>query len=785
MRSRRSDQPSSGTFVVYPAQPGVVGATIEAALATFRDAHGSRAFTSWTETDIAGHFIGTTVLGQIANASRLAADISVLNFNVTYEIEYAIGCKKPLILLRNKAIAPSHPDIHELGIFDTLGHVPYENSHALAAVLLSAQKDKHLLAANFSLKLTAPVYLTDAKFKTDAATRIVSRVKKARLSFRSFDPNEQVRLSGLDAIRQVAESYAVLAHFVPNQIADAQLHNLRSAFIAGLAHGMQKVTLLLQDGNDPVPIDYRDFVVSFKDPRDIDAAIGDFATRATAALQDSAEPLILKHDNPLEKIHLGSSSAENELRDLQAYYIETAAFQRAYRGDVRLVIGRKGSGKSALFHQVRDRIRSQKANIVLDLKPDGYKLLKFKDDVLRLMAKGTKEHTLTAFWEYLLLLEICHKILEKDRLPHTRDPRLFEPYRALSDTYETDMHVSEGDFSERLSGLLTHIANEYKARFGNLAETTLSEARLTELMYVHDVKQLRELVVSYLKNKNALWLLFDNIDKGWPTHGIEDQDVAIIRDLLEATRKLQRQLERDDIDCRTLVFLRNDVYEHLVQHTPDRGKESKVLLDWTDPDLLRELLRRRFVVTGSLKQSVSFVDVWRSLVVSHVNGEESAQHLIDRCLMRPRALIDLINHCRGFAINLGHQKINESDIEKGVEAFSTDLVTEIGLEIRDILPEADNVLYQFIGASERIGAAEIEELLGEISESPYQREAFLELLLWYGFLGLVRPNDEVAYIYTVNYDFGRLRGIERQLRKTSLTYQVNPAFVNGLEIAME
>ena len=785
MPRRSAHQPPSRTFVVYPAAPAIVGHAIEGALATLQNPSHQRHFKSWKETAIAGHFIGTEVLDDIAAASWLVADISVLNFNVTYEVGYAIGRKKPLTLLRNRAIAPSHPGLHELGIFDTLGHITYENSSTLAEILRSRKQDKPLLAGTNSLKRTAPVYLTDAKFKTDAATRIISRVKKARLSFRSFDPNEQVRLSGLDAIRQVAESYAVLAHFVPNHIADAQLHNLRSAFIAGLAQGMQKVTLLLQDGNDPVPIDYRDFVVSFRDPRDIDSAIGEFATQATAELQDATQPVLFKNQNPLNKIHLGSSSAENEIKDLPTYYIETAAFQRAYRGDARLVVGRKGSGKSALFHQVRDRIRKRKDNIVLDLKPDGYKLLKFKDDVLRLMSKGTKEHTLTAFWEYLLLLEICHKILEKDRLPHTRDPRLFEPYRALSDAYETDMYVSEGDFSERLTGLLAHIAGEYKARFGGAMDTALSEALLTELMYVHDVKQLRELVVSYLNNKNALWLLFDNIDKGWPTHGIEDQDVAIIRDLLEATRKLQRQLERQDIDCRTLVFLRNDVYEHLVQHTPDRGKESKVLLDWTDPDLLRELLRRRFVATGALDESVSFDDVWRSIAISHVNGEESAQYLIDRCLMRPRALIDLVNHCRGFAINLAHKKMDASDVKKGVEAFSTDLVTEIGLEIRDILPEADNVLYQFLGASEQIGAEDVDRLLDEVTESPYQREAFIELLLWYGFLGLVRQNGDVAYIYSVNYDVGRLRGIEQQLRKTGLVYQVNPAFVEGLEIGIE
>ena len=178
---------------------------------------------------------------------------------------------KPLVLVRNKAITPSRPTLHELGIFDTLGHLSYQNSTDLARILRSTDNDKHLLGAAMSLRRTAPVYLTDAKFKTDAATRIVSRVKKARLTFRSFDPNEQVRLSGLDAIRQVAESYAVLAHFVPQGIADAHLHNLRSAFIAGLAHGMDKVTLLLQDGDDPVPIDYRDLVVSFRDPRDIAA----------------------------------------------------------------------------------------------------------------------------------------------------------------------------------------------------------------------------------------------------------------------------------------------------------------------------------------------------------------------------------------------------------------------------------------------------------------------------------------------------------------------------------
>lgn len=37
----------------------------------------------------------------------------------------------------------------------------------------------------------------------------------------------------------------------------------------------------------------------------------------------------------------------------------------------------------------------------------------------------------------------------------------------------------------------------------------------------------------------------------------------------------------------------------------------------------------------------------------------------------------------------------------------------------------------------------------------------------------------------MNYDFDRLRGIEKKLRETGLVYQINPAFVDGLEIGVD
>ena len=49
----------------------------------------------------------------------------------------------------------------------------------------------------------------------------------------------------------------------------------------------------------------------------------------------------------LEQLDLGGSVAENELQSIDDYYHETDIFHHTLRGEVRLVIGRKGAGKTA------------------------------------------------------------------------------------------------------------------------------------------------------------------------------------------------------------------------------------------------------------------------------------------------------------------------------------------------------------------------------------------------------------------------------------------------------
>jgi hypothetical protein len=363
-----------------------------------------------------------------------------------------------------------------------------------------------------------------------------------------------------------------------------------------------------------------------------------------------------------------------------------------------------------------------------------------------------------------------------------RDHQLFAPYQQLARVYAANGYVQEGDFSERMLRLVDQVAETFKKKHPDAQKLRLNQKQVTELLYLHDLRTLREAVEEYLRQKADLWILFDNLDKGWATHGVAPEDLLIVRCLLDASRKIEQSMSARGIECHTIVFIRNDVYLLLLEATPDRGKEIRVSLDWSEPDLLRQMLHRRLVYSG-LPKDAPFEHLWRTIFVALVDGEESSQYLIDRSLMRPRFLLNLIGHCRGFAVNFDHEKIEAEDIAKGLASYSTDLIYDIDLEIRDLLPFAEDVLYAFIGQPARLLLSQIEELLGRSGLNADQVSKVLNILLWYGVLGIVRADGEIAYIYSVNYDMKRLSALlaAKQGDQPSLT--ISPALWSGLEVA--
>ena len=767
-------------FFAYPGQPKEIGQTITSAVEDY-NTYSPIKIQTWEKNDINGIPLTDPIFEKIKDAEYLAADVTALNDNVIFEIGYAIGKGKRTLLFQNKSLQNENELASKIGIFDTLGYEGYENSKELSS-LLKRHTDYGALQIRKNINHQAPVYIVEPERKGDAIMTLVSRTKKARWRFRTFSPKDDIRLAVMDAIRHVSQSAGVICPLVNQNHVEYREHNSRALFVAGLAFGAEIPLLILYPPEYKPPLDIRDISTPYSHPEDIREIIQTFSLDITEYTQKTVRQKIPER-KLLSKISVGDPTAENEMADLGDYYLETDEFIRALRGEVNLVVGRKGTGKTALFIQLRDAKRAIPSNVVIDLKPEGYQLVKLKEHVLTFMTEGAQQHLITAFWEYLLVLEIIHKILESDKIIHMRDHRLTQPYNNLKELYGINDLSYEGDFSERLIKLCNSLANECKNLNKDKEEgVSITSAAITEVLYRHDFKQLLQALEGYLKMKGEGWLLFDNIDKGWSVGGIDETDTFILRCLIDASRKLERDLRKRGIDFHSITFIRDDVYHLLMDRSSDYGKEMRVSLDWSDGDVLGKLLEKR--ISTSLEDNeidTKTSQLWLKMAVSHYDGVSSLDYMIERSLMRPRNLLKIFKHCLSYAIKLDHERIEIDDISRGLRAYSQDLLIDVDRELSDVLPTAKGIIYEFVDEQYEFSYEELITLMACVDIESLDAEKVINFMLYYGVLGIQKAQNEPIYIYDVNYDSELLTA---RIRKwgTSIKYVINPGLRSALQI---
>lgn len=558
-------------------------------------------------------------------------------------------------------------------------------------------------------------------------------------------------------------------------------------FVSGLAMALEIPTLIIHPIDFTPPLDVRDLTKMYHQPDDIKDVIQAFSLEITDFSQQMPST-VLSTSTILTKLSIGDPTAENEMTTLSDYYLATDEYQRASRGEVNLVVGRKGSGKTALFVQLRDTKRARRPNIVIDLKPEGFQLVKLKERVLDFLTAGAKEHLITAFWEYILLLEITYKVLEKDRERHLHNHNLTQPYIVLKGFYDDTELSREGDFRERLTKLSDRLIDKFSSIISSVSPNSdqkethnITTNQVTEILYQHDIHNLYAALVTYLFLKEEVWLLFDNIDKGWNVEGISEADVIILRCLINASRKIERELKNKNIQFHAIVFVRDDVYSLLIEGSADYGKEMRASLDWSDTDLLGEVLKRRILFSLKESRDNKIADAWAHVSISHYSGEPWLAFMAGRSLMRPRNLLKLFRYSLAYAINMGHQKIESEDITRGLLTYAQDLVIEVDRELGDVFPEARKLVYEFSEENADFSHDELSALVQCTGLNESTADRVIGNLLYYGVLGVKKPGEEATYIYDVNYDIEMLHVRIRKWRG-SAKYLVNPALWPALKV---
>ena len=430
-------------FTAYASQPSIIAATIDEAINQLRRSKPNHIWGSWRDLSVSGQIIFCEICKAIRFSKVFVADLTVLNFNVLFEIGYAIGLGKPIRLIRDTNFARDAQELEELGTLDTIGYENYSNSDMIISIVQSPEPTPVTVSAAIPELRSSPIYVVLPDIETEGIARLKSALNQSAFQYRTFDAKETPRLTFSDLTRHVSSSVAVVLPLLDASRKGANVHNARCALVAGLAMAQGLHVLMIQEGITRQPIDYRDICQQYTNPKQVQGMVERLVKKVATTISSSGPSVSSPHQQrDLERIDLGDVAAENEDEQLEAYFVKTAQFQETSRGHARLVVGRKGTGKSAIFSQLRNKyIRRNAEYVVLDIRPEGYQLKKLIELLRSVKDEAIRDQLSSTLWYYVLLTELARCVLDRDLSVAYRDAESLERYQALIKCYED--HATE------------------------------------------------------------------------------------------------------------------------------------------------------------------------------------------------------------------------------------------------------------------------------------------------------------------------------------------------------
>jgi hypothetical protein len=82
---------ASSAIFLYPAEPKEIAQTIEAGISEGRKAAPQQNWRTWREFQTAGQLIFCSICKNMRFAECVVADVTTLNFNLLFEIGFAVG----------------------------------------------------------------------------------------------------------------------------------------------------------------------------------------------------------------------------------------------------------------------------------------------------------------------------------------------------------------------------------------------------------------------------------------------------------------------------------------------------------------------------------------------------------------------------------------------------------------------------------------------------------------------------------------------------------------------
>lgn len=377
-------------------------------------------------------------------------------------------------------------------------------------------------------------------------------------------------------------------------------------------------------------------------------------------------PKIEFTDENVSKL-FGKEAAEDEDFDrLQAYYIKSRTHERVTSNlSLRILVGHKGIGKSAIFAMARHE----------DIANNRISVLIHPDDISSI-GKGVNDFDqMIRDWKTGMISIITNKICENLHVP-----------------------IPANDNQHKYASYVTQFIPTLKT----LLDSYLKGKGVTDM---------DQLIIKNFLRDNRVIVYIDDLDRGWES---KNEDIRRISALLNAAR----DLSNDNKGLQFRISLRTDVF-YLVRtsdESTDKIGDSVIWHSWTNHEILLLLIKRIQTFIGRdfdvdshrnvpQRELAHFLDpVFEKRFTGFGKWENAPIYVILMSLVRkrPRDLVKLCNAAAKNAYENYKNKIDTESLRNIFVTYSQDRIQDTELEYRSELKDINRLLLNMKPSSKEL-----------------------------------------------------------------------------------
>ena len=468
---------------------------------------------------------------------------------------------------------------------------------------------------------------------------------------------------------------------------------------------------------------------------------------------------------------LGHLTAEHDLEMLKSAFYESPDYRTLVESnDKVIVIGRRGTGKSALTYKLEEAWKAKSKTWVYKFTPSEDQVIGIKPLLRRFGDRYELIKAATRIcWEASIYLELLNSFSHHykfDKCDLSSEGR-----RVVRENFQQGKNIS---FTARR--LLHKCLRDYPE----------PEVAISEMCDLLELDLVKACVGEFFQQSNiSVKILIDCLDEGYNPDTL---GIAHTSGILQAVLNVNATYET----IRPIVFIRDNMFRSVSKYDPDytRNMEGASLrLHWGENELTH-LVSSRLKLAFSIDAEKD-LKVWNQCTSGPLQNRNGFKSCLRMTLYRPRDIIALLNQAFYLASREGRSRISEIDIEKTSREISHARLDDLKKEYEIIFPAIDDVIGVFKGKKSTFKMREVERdaldlMASNITSLKTQREmAFYEsptellsALYSIGFLGV---KDSISDVFSFSHDG---KNVSVDINKDT-TFHIHPCYQKALSMDVQ